>query len=218
VYDDAPFIAWNYENKLQAVSVESIEAMKTILTWLFWLAVIGGAAWYFLHQHQSQVREHRTAQIRQQQKDASIVALALKYNASQDWQKTLTNKTALFTVDVQDALLNKSAPLEFTGDLVDIRRDGGRIVADFTVHTAAGFLLWLRLICTEDQRKILTDKDARYAIIADIQKVLKQGDLNIVSAVRDENGDFDDPTYEVNWDSDTYWVSGACLDLKKLGE
>jgi hypothetical protein len=192
--------------------------MKTILAWFFWLAVIGGVAWYFIHQHLTQVREQHTIEIRQQQKDASIAALALKYNAAQDWENLLTNKTSVFKIDVQDAFLNKSTPFEFTGTLEDVGREGGHIVADFTVHTGALISLSLRLICSDDQRKVLTHKGARYAIIANIQKVMKQGDLSIVSAARDENGDFDDPTYEVNWDSDTYWVTGNCLDVRKLDE
>ncbi len=162
--------------------------------------------------------EHRHQVRRAALHDVALHDLAAKYRAIQDWDKPLTNRTGVFTIDVQDALLNKSAPLEFTGYLVDIRRDGGDIVADFTVSTAASFSLSLRLNCTEYQRKLLTGELASYAIIANIQKVAKQGDLEIASATRDENGDFDAPTFEINWDADTYWVIRICVALKKVDE
>jgi hypothetical protein len=142
--------------------------------------------------------------------------LAVKYSAVQDWEKPLTNNTSPFTIDVQDALLNKSAPLEFTGNLVDIRRDGGHIVAVFTVSIQTPVSLLLRLTCTEDQRKILTAKGKSYAIIADVQKVVKQGDLT-VDIDRDEDGVVDQ-TFNVDWDTDKYWLTGTCLDLKKLDD
>ena len=136
--------------------------------------------------------------------------LAAKYGATHDWEKFLTHKKIVFTIDVQDAFLNKSAPLEFIADPVDIRWDGVHIVADFTVPSAAGFSFLLRLTCTDDQRKVLTDRQANYAIIAKIEKVTKQGDLNIT--------DLEDQTIEANWDTDAYWVTGTCLDLSKLNE
>jgi len=152
------------------------------------------------------------------QREKTLHALAIKNNAVEDWEKSFTNKIGLFTIDLQDTFLNKSAPFEFTGTLEDIRREAGHVVADFYSYAAPEISLSLRLICTEDQRKILTDKGKTYAVIAAIQKVVKQGDLSVVSASRDENGQIDDATFEANWDTDTYCVTGTCLDLSKLDE
>jgi hypothetical protein len=183
--------------------------MKTTSSKLISLAVsalVGGGVLCGCRQ-----KEHQT------QNQATLHDLAIKYAATQDWEKALTNKTRVFTIDVQDALLNKSTAFEFTGTLEDVRRDGGHVVAHFTVPTAAGFSLSLSLTCTEDQRKILTHSwPDHYAIIADIQKVVKQGDLNVVVAARDESGEIEEQTFEVNWDTDTYWVTGTCRDLRAL--
>jgi len=175
------------------------------------LAIVGGGVMCGCNQTQDQTqneaKNHNLAALRE---------LASKYGATQDWETALTNRTGVLTIDVQDALLNKSAPLEFTAELADVRREGDHIVARFDAHTDAPISLSLRLICTEDQRKILTHKEARFAIVADIQKVVKQGDLNIADATRDENGQIDDVTVEANWDTDTYCATGTCLDLRKL--
>jgi hypothetical protein len=149
---------------------------------------------------------------------ATLHDLAVKYSATSDWQKTLTNKTSAFTIDVQDALVHKAAPLELSGNLVDVRREGDHIVAVFDVSITASFSLSLCLICSEEQRAILTDKRTSYAIIANIHKVVKQGALNVVGASSGENGELEDAAFDVDWDTETYWVTGNCLDLKKLGE
>jgi len=68
------------------------QKVKNKLTWLIWLAVIGGGAWGLIYSHQANVREQRAAEIRQQQTDASIAALALKYNAVTNWESSLPDR------------------------------------------------------------------------------------------------------------------------------
>jgi hypothetical protein len=179
------------------------------------LALVGLGAWVFmwLAPH---LRDRSKESASHLQRETTLNALALEHKAIQDWEKTFTNKTSVFTIDVQDGFLNKSAPLEFTGTIEDIRREEGNIVALFTISNTAPFSILLRVICSEEQRKVLTDKSATYAIIADIQKVSKPDGLNVETDF--DEGRFIGQFFAVDWDTDTYWVTGACLDLKKLSE
>jgi hypothetical protein len=175
--------------------------------------VVGGVLFWFLRARAINLRAAAAETAAHVQREKTVHDFGVKYNSIQDWEKSFTNKASVFTIDVQDAFLNKSAPLEFTGRLEDIHREAGHVVADFSSY-AAPISLSLRLICTEDQRKILTDKAARFAIIANIQTVMKPGGFTV-------NGDYgeegiEDPIFDADWASDTYWVTGTCLDLKKL--
>jgi hypothetical protein len=195
--------------------------MKNKLTWFFWLAVIFGVAWYFMHQHQTQVEEQRAAEIReqqfaikQQQKDASIAALALKYNAATNWEKNLPRHgatSAVFSVDVQKALTSAS-PIIFTAHLHDVAMaTNGMPYAEFTQKynraksaTDPDFELILSIQLTDEQaQKILnTPQDVfldEYAVVAKISKIESSAQYADVSD---------------NWP--ILYVEGKCLDFSLL--
>ena len=163
-------------------------------------------------------REHPKATTGQFQRESTLHALALEHNAFEDWEKSFTNRTSVFTIDLQDTFLNKSKPFEFTGKLEDIRRDGPQIVALFTVDTPPHFSISLRLICSEEQRRILTGKPGSYAIIAEIHKVMKPDGLIAFTAENSDENGIVDQTFDVDWDTDTYWVAGKCVDVRKFNE
>jgi len=177
-------------------------------------ALVGGGLLYGCHQDGDQTQQEQAHKNETKIHNLAILHdLAAKYSATQDWEKPFTNRPSVFTIDVQDAFLNKTTPLEFTGRLEDIHREAGHVVADFSSY-AAPISLSLRLICTQDQRKILTDKAARFAIIANIQTVMKPGGFTVNGGYGEEG--IEDPIFDADWASDTYWVTGTCLDLKKL--
>jgi hypothetical protein len=180
------------------------------------LTLVGSGVLFGCHQKGDQAAQKQAHKNEAKLHDlATLHDLAAKYGAIQDWEKPLDNKTNVFTIDVQDALLNTPAPLEFTGALFDIRREGGHIVAHFLA--LASFPLSLNLACTEDQHRILTDREATYAIIAEIQNVTKLEGLN-VNGLNIEKGVVEHPTFDVNWETDTYCATGKCLDVRKLDE
>jgi hypothetical protein len=101
--------------------------MKTKLTWLFWLAAIGCVVWYVLHQHQTQVKEQRAAEIHQEQTVASINAFALRYNAVTNWESSLPDRgigSKPFSFEISRALiLSNGQPVLITMDLEDITEE-----------------------------------------------------------------------------------------------
>jgi|ERR1035441_2378106 hypothetical protein len=195
--------------------------MKNKLTWLFWLAVIIGVAWYFMHQHQTQVEEQRAAEIREQQvtvqqrqKDASVAAFALKYNAATNWEKNLPRHgatSAVFSIDVQKALTSAS-PIFFTAYLHDVvTGTNGMPYAEFTQRynrdasaTDPDFELILIIQLTDEQaqRILNTPKDVssdEYAVVAKISNTESSAQYADVS---------DD------WPS--LYVEGKCVDFSLL--
>jgi hypothetical protein len=151
--------------------------MKTKLTWLFWLVVIGGgAAWYLTHYFLAQARERRAVEIQQQQTAASIAALAFKYNAVTNWAVALTNRDSsdLFSIEVSRALIRSDRlPVLVKCDLIDIGEDGGQIIASFSVLEMSIFNLSLDLQCSPDQLKHLTGtkRYTRFATIVRCDQV-----------------------------------------------
>jgi hypothetical protein len=133
--------------------------MKTTLTWLFWLAVIGGGvAWYFIHQHQTQKREQRAAEIQKQQTDASIAALTLKYSAVTNWEASLPDRGAQehFSIDVSRALIGSNQePVFLVCFLKDIVEKDRRIIARLSSVDIV-ISLSLELECSPGQSKVFT--------------------------------------------------------------
>jgi hypothetical protein len=128
-------------------------------TWIFWLAVIGGGAWYLTHYFLTQAREHHIAEIRQQQKDASIVALALKYNAVTNWEASLPDRGAgeqPFSIDVARALIGSNQqPVLIECNLDDIVEKDGKIIAGLSSVDTVNSLS-LKLECSPGQLTIFT--------------------------------------------------------------
>lgn len=198
--------------------------MKNRLTWLFWLAVIGGVAWYFMHQHQTQVEEQRATEIReqkfaiqQQQKDASIAAFALKYNAATNWEKNLPRHgatSAVYSIDVQKALTSAS-PVLFTAHLHDVAvGTNGMPYAEFTQRynrnesaTDPDFELVLIIQLTDEQaqkilhtpQNVISDGSDEYAVVAKISDVESSAQYADVSD-----------------DWPTLYVEGKCVDFSLL--
>lgn len=164
----------------------------TVASGLFILAVIGGVAWYFMHQHQTQVREQRTAEIKQQQKDASIAALALKYNAVTNWESSLPDRGGAqpFSIDISralnipanpyDALDGTNRPVLIKCNINDIFEKDGKLIASLSSADTINNLS-LELQCNPAQAITFasTNQFLSFAVIARCQKVKRlSGDDN----------------------------------------
>ncbi len=161
--------------------------MKTKLVWLFfWLAVIGGVAWYLLSTHLATVRQQqaaeKAAETKQQQTAASIAALALKYNAVTNWEALLPDRGAgeqPFSIDVSRALIQSNGqPVLIIMDLIDVAENNGSYSAWFGKDdiTNETFQLSVELKCTQERANQLlkkTDNDfsQTYAVVARLDKV-----------------------------------------------
>ena len=66
--------------------------MKDKSTSLLLLVVLGIAVWYFIDTHQAKTSENRAADLREQQRDAAIAAIASKYNAVTNLEAKLPNQ------------------------------------------------------------------------------------------------------------------------------
>jgi hypothetical protein len=161
--------------------------MKTKLTWPFWLAVIGGGvAWFFIHQHQTQAREHRAAEFQQQQKDASIAALALKYDAITNWAVALPYRGfgRHFSIDVSRALIRSASgkddplrietrPVLVMCGLRDIADKDGKIIASFSYWERNVQEFSLELQCSPKQLKSFTGTNeySQFVVVARCREV-----------------------------------------------
>lgn len=183
--------------------------MKNKLTWFFWLAVIGGAAWYFMHRHQT----HRTAETQQQQTDASIAAFVLKYNAVTNWEASLPDRGAgqPFSIDVSRALIQSNGqPVLIIMDLKNVAEDNGSYSALFDKNdfTNGTFLLSAGLKCTQKQANDLLEKPGSsisqtYAVVARIDEVRRP-------RIRLQGSE--DARVEVDSDSTMFIARGELLD------
>jgi hypothetical protein len=140
----------------------------------------------------------------------TLHAFAIKSGAIEGWETPFTNQFSGSTIDVQDTFLNKSAPFEFTGELVDVYREKGHIMALFTVDSAISFTISLRVICSEAQRKVLTQNPGLYAIIANVQELSKPGTFMAVNPADEEQ------TFDIDLHTTTYWLFGRCIDVQEL--
>jgi hypothetical protein len=189
-------------------------------TWLFWLAVIGGVAWYFAHQHQTQAREHHGAEIRQQQKDASITALALKYNAATNWEASLPDRGVgqSFSIDVLRALIQSNGqPVLIIMDLEDVEENSGSYTAWFGKDdiTNKTFQLSVELKCTQERASQLLKKSDNnfpktYAVVARLDKVQRPR-----IRVRG-SGEGEDSRVEIDSSSYMFIAHGELLDAVQL--
>jgi len=191
--------------------------MKNKLTWFFWLAVIGGAAWYFMHRHQTQ----GTAETQQQQKDAGITALALKYNAVTNWEAALPDRggsAQLFSLDVSRALIHSNGqPVLIIMDLTDVQDNGGIYSAVFSKDDFSNgtFLLNLGLNCTPGQANDLLKKSGAnfsqtYAVVVRLDEVRRPRIRLRVG------GDGEGERVEIDSDSIAFFGRGELLDAVQL--
>jgi hypothetical protein len=153
--------------------------MKDKSTWFLGLAVLGFAAWYFIDTHQAQTRENRTAEIRQQQRNKTIAALAVKYNANTNWQSALPNQGLglQLSIDVSRALTANNQVVLFVCILDDIVEQDGKTVAKL-IPLEASVIDMLALQCSPAQAKLFTraKESSAFVVVARCHDVQRKND------------------------------------------
>jgi hypothetical protein len=150
----------------------------------FWLALAGGAAWFGTHYFLTQAWENHAAEMRQQQTDASIAALALKFNAVTNWEASLPDRGAggqPFSIDVSRALTGSNQqPVLIKCSLNDVFEKDGKIIASLSSVDAVNDLS-LELQCNPGQLATFTGTNqlASFAVLARCHEVQRMnGDGN----------------------------------------
>jgi hypothetical protein len=179
--------------------------------WLIIIGLIGivVAAWYFIHQHQTQAREKHAAEIRQQQTDACIAALALKYNAVTNWEVSLPDRDGAqpFSIDISRALIRSESgrgdslgietkPVLIKCNVNDIFEKNGKIIASLLSADTANSLS-LELQCSPAQVITLasTNQLLSFAVVFKCQEVKR-----------------------LSGDGEGFFIKGELLDAVQLPE
>ncbi len=198
--------------------------MKTKLTWLIWLAVIGGVAWYLISTHLATVRQQqadeKAAETKQQQKDASLATLALKYNAVTNWEASLPDRGLYsFSIDVSRALIQSNGqPVLIIMGLVDVEENSNSYTASFSkdvITTNGTFQLHVYLKCTQEQANYFLKKTGdyfsrTYAVVARLDKVERPS-----IGVRG-SGEGEDSNVDIDTSTDIFFAFGKLLDAISL--
>jgi hypothetical protein len=192
--------------------------MKTILIWLFWLAVIGGVVWYLLHLHQTQVKEPRAIEIQQHE---TAAALALKYNAVTSWESLLPDRGAVrqpFSIEISRALIQSNGqPVLIFMDLKDVAENKGSCTVFFDKNDISNetFQLSVELKCTQEQASQLlkkTDNDfsKTYAVVVRLDEVQRPRIRFLVG------GEGEEASVELQSSTDVFFAKGELLEAIRL--
>lgn len=190
---------------------EYVAPRRQIESETVWLIIIGlvgivVAAWYFIHQHQTQARENHAAEMRQQQTDASIAALALKYNAVTNWESSLPDRggSQPFSIDVSRALSadtdnvlpSDQRPVLVKCNVNDIFEKDGKIIASLSSADTTNNLS-LELQCNPVQAATFasTNQISSFAVVFKCQDVKR-----------------------LSGDDEGFLVKGELLDAVQLSE
>ena len=199
--------------------------MKTKLTWLIWLAVISGAALYLINIHLATVRQQQAAdkagETKQQEKDAGLALLALRYNAITNWETSLPDRGANepFSIDVSRALIRSNGqPVLIITDLVDVEENTNSYTASFEkyVITTNGTLdLYVYLRCTQEQANHFLEKTGKdvsrtYAVVARLDEVGRPS-LKVSGSREGEDSNVD-----IDTSTGIYFAFGKLLDAISL--
>ncbi len=195
-------------------------------SWIFWLALLGGGAWWLAHHLLTQARERHTAEIRQQQQEAAvkaaITALALKYNAVTNWTAALPDRGwgERFSIDVSRALIRSNGqPVVMMMDLKDVAENNGGCTAMFASDsvgiTHGSFGLSVELRCTQEQANQLftTTGNGRlqpYAVVARVDKLVRP------KFKASSSWDGEDSSIDMEASSDVFLVNGELLEAIPL--
>jgi glycine cleavage system regulatory protein len=199
----------------------------TVASWLVGLAIIGGGVWGLIYSHRASVREQRTAETQQQQRDAShaasIAALALKYNAVTNWEASLPALGASepFSIEVSNALIRSNGqPVLLELDLEDVAGKNSGYTAQFSqlYLTNQNFQLSVELQCTVEQTKQLLvihkNNGIQCAVVARVTEVSRPK-FKLAGSV---SGSGEDAEFSVKLDDseDVFLARGELLDIVRL--
>ena len=147
---------------------------------VIFLTVIGCGIWYLINNFRTQSREKHAAEMRQQQTDARVTALALKYNAITNWEASLPDRGGAqpFSIDVATALIRDDVPpwerqsVLIKCNLTDVFEQNGKFFISLSSADALNGLS-LELQCNPDQLKVFTSTNgfSSFAVVARCHEV-----------------------------------------------
>lgn len=148
--------------------------------------------------------------------ETAIREMAAKYDAATDWMDSLNSKKTIYTIDVQNALINANKrPILFRASLEDVSKLQGQYVVH--LDTWVGVVqISFQLQCGDGhvhQMLAKSDRDPwnSFAVVAQIQDINKP--LFRVKAVpSDEYSELELES------SDTFIALGQCLDFLYIRE
>ena len=188
---------------------------------LIFLVPIVCVAWYYFHEHQIQLKVKLAAEIRQQREDASIAALASKYNAVTNWSASLFSRG--FSIDVSRALIQSNGqPVLIIMGLKDVAesRDGCTALFSKDYVPNETYQLSVELKCTLAQAsQLLKTPDnifpQKYAVVARCEEVMRpKFKVSFGGVSSSEDGDSSPIVLDDS--SDVILVKGKLLDALKL--
>jgi hypothetical protein len=198
--------------------------MKTKLTWLISLAVIGGVAWDLISTHLATVKQQQAAEkaveTKQQQKDAGLAVLALKYNAVTNWEASLPDRGLYsFSIDVSRALIQSNGqPVLIIMSLVDVEENSNSYTASFSkdvITTNGTFQLYVYLKCTQEQANQLlkipnSDFSKTYAVVVRLDGV-ERPRIRLHGS-----GEGEDSRIDIDTSTDIFFAFGKLLGAISL--
>jgi hypothetical protein len=166
--------------------------------WLCVLALVGVGAWYFISNHLATVKEKNAAKIQHNKRRADIAALVLKYNAVNNWEASLPDRSAgtqPFSIDVSRALVGSNQQPVLVECFLDniVEKDGKIFVSLSSVDPVNN--LSFELQCYPDKLQTFTDAKSfsTFAVIARCHEVQR-----------------------LTGDTDGFLVKGELLDVVQL--
>lgn len=153
--------------------------MKTKLGWLFWLVVIGGVAWYFIHNHQAQVKEAgetKKVKFMSDMWDQVDSTLAHQYSCPVLKPELVKITDSIFTFQIQH-FLNDNKRVAAIGNLDDVFQSSNHIEASFDLQFYTGDEgdIFVELECPTNLVSKLTsahnNPENLFGLVFDVDKV-----------------------------------------------
>lgn len=155
--------------------------MKNKFPWFFWLAVIGGAAWYFLHGHTNDQTKPKHEETMGEIWNRRDLTLAHQYNCPLLTDTLATNKP-LFSFQVQ-RFLNDNRRVAARGFLEDVYQSGNelKVIFHLTFNAADEDTMFAVLDCPTNLVSKLSSVSNTYdswALVFDVDNVYLKYDEN----------------------------------------
>lgn len=179
--------------------------------------LISGVALYWLQKNRKEKQEEgrRAAEDAAETKKVkeSIGKLGATYNAVIDWRagdKSVNQSAPQYSIDVEGLLVRQDRrPILFVGELHDVLSGDGAPQCIFDTIGGFSWVLRLRLACTPEQAKLLTESRnsnslQRFAVVA-----------QVTSATKLEQGPVGSSEDQVS--APEFRVNGRCVDFLFVG-
>lgn len=154
--------------------------MKTKLGWVFCLVIIGGVAWYFIHNRQAQTAEQMTGtkkiKFMDEMWDQVGSTLAQRYSCPVFKPELVKTTDSIFTFQIQH-FLNESKRVATIGNLDDVFQSSNHIEVTFDLqfYTGDDDDIYVELECPTNLVSKLTsahnDPDNLFGLVFEVDAI-----------------------------------------------